>query len=170
MNFSRSQNITLRKVYFGLLVHSAKPFPCFYLWFYFHCIYSLGSFRYFSFHIRSSSWAPDGILVPTRHQYTDVLQRPANTRWILKDCNHSYSFCPPNLLLILCSLLEESTTHPIAYNWTRDLLLDSPVAFTPAASCQVLTVLPACWISGVCFPSASHSPSLKATFHCFILW
>lgn len=106
-------NINLRKVYISwLLVYSAKLFSYFCLWFYFHCIYVLWvvSDLFFS-HTKSSSWAPDGILLPTNHLYLDALQIPQNTWWKLKCCSHFYFLYPPNLLLALNSLLE-STNHP----------------------------------------------------------
>lgn len=101
----------LRKVYiFWPLKYNARLFSYFCLWFYFHCMYSLVKKK--NFHTKSSSWAPDGIFLPTKHLYLDSLQIPQNTWWKLKYCNPSYSVYAPNRLLAPYSLFSWRVHHP----------------------------------------------------------
>lgn len=113
MNFLWSQTLTSEKcISLGCYytVPNCSPISAFGFIFTVYTYSEWFQIFYFS-HTKSSSWAPDGILLPTNRLYLDALQIPQNTWWKLKCCSHFYLLYPPNLLLALNSLLE-STNHP----------------------------------------------------------
>ena len=99
-------------------------------------------------YLKSSSWVPDGILLPTNHLYLETLHIPPNPWWKL-----SVGVILTRCISPTCSLpwilwLVGSTIHSAVQGCTLDNFLDSSVAFTSLVSQQILRVF--CLFS--CFP------------------
>lgn len=141
-------------------------FPYFCLWFLFtiyKTLWVVSNHPPTPRHLRSSSWVPDGILLPTNHLYLDTLQIPQDTWWKLKCWSHYYSlYISQTCSLPEFSLLLDPPSTPLSraalYNF-----LESSVAFTltgqsPSPDNLLLTFL------------HSHCHYFTASFHCFTLW